>query len=126
MKIKKINVSKIRFPRIKTKSSVSKKTEKASKPFIDDVKSIFRSYRGQMIWISILSWFLLFLLNILVWVSMYGNTLKESLNNKLWMYFYLDDSVETETKLYKQVLQLKDKLEKEWLKVNFLTKEDAM
>jgi len=79
-----------------------------------------------MIWISVLSWFLLFLLNILVWVSMYGSTLKESLNNKLWMYFYLNDNVETETNLYKQVLQLKDRLEKEWLNVNFLTKEDAM
>ena len=42
------------------------------------------------------------------------------------MYFYLNDTVETETRLYKQVIQLKDKLEKEGLKVNFLTKEDAM
>ena len=42
------------------------------------------------------------------------------------MYFYLNDEVETETRLYKQVMQLKDKLEQEWLKVNFLTKEDAM
>lgn len=129
MKIKKISLPKVRFPKFKIwafKSSTSKKKGKASKPFIDDVKSIFRSYRWQMIWISILSWFLLFLLNILVWVSMYWNTLKESLDNKLWMYFYLDDNVETETKLYKQVLQLKDRLEKEWLIVNFLTKEDAM
>jgi len=129
MKIKKFNLPKLKLPkvmRLGLKKSVSKKKEKASKPFIDDVKSIFRSYRGQMIWISVLSWFLLFLLNILVWVSMYGSTLKESLNNKLWMYFYLNDNVETETNLYKQVLQLKDRLEKEWLNVNFLTKEDAM
>ena len=103
-----------------------RKKEKPSKPFIDDVKSIFRSYRGQMIWISVLSGFLLFLLNILIWVSMYGNTLNASLNNKLWMYFYLNDDVEEETKLYKQVIQLKDRLEKEGLKVNFLTKQDAM
>ena len=57
---------------------------------------------------------------------MYGNVLNSSLDNKLWMYFYLNDNVETETKLYKQVIQLKDRLENEWLKVNFLTKEDAM
>ena len=57
---------------------------------------------------------------------MYGNTLNASLNDKLGMYFYLNDSVEEETKLYKQVMQLRDKLEKEGLKVNFLTKEDAM
>lgn len=130
MKIKKINLWNVRFPKLgfpKFNSSFSKKKkEKSSKPFIDDVKSIFRSYRGQMIWISVLSWFLLFLLNILVWVSMYGSTLKESLNNKLWMYFYLNDNIETEAKLYKQVMQLKDRLEKEWLDVNFITKEDAM
>ncbi len=126
MKLKKLKFPKISFPKFKVESLFSKKREKPSKPFIDDVKSIFRSYRGQMIWISVLSGFLLFLLNILIWVSMYGNTLNTSLNNKLWMYFYLNDEVETETKLYKQVIQLKDKLEKEWLKVNFLTKEDAM
>lgn len=123
MKLKKFKLPKIRFPKMSLKV---RKKEKPSKPFIDDVKSIFRSYRGQMIWISVLSGFLLFLLNILIWVSMYGNTLNASLNNKLWMYFYLNDDVEEETKLYKQVIQLKDRLEKEGLKVNFLTKQDAM
>jgi len=127
MILKKLKFPKIKFPKMKMpKAFVSNKREKPTKPFIDDVKSIFRSYRWQMIWISILSGFLLFLLNILIWVSMYGNTLNESLNNKLWMYFYLNDDVETETKLYKQVIQLKDKLENEGLHVNFLTKEDAM
>jgi hypothetical protein len=44
---------------------------------------------------------------------MYGNTLNASLNDKLGMYFYLNDSVEEETKLYKQVMQLRDKLERQ-------------
>lgn len=132
--MKKLNLSKIKLPKVKlpkvkmssVKSLISNKREKPSKPFIDDVKSIFRCYRWQMIWISVLSGFLLFLLNILIWVSMYGNTLNASLNDKLGMYFYLNDNVEEETRLYKQVIQLKDRLESEWLKVNFLTKEDAM
>ena len=119
----KVKLPKVKFPRFNLKLG---KKEKPSKPFIDDVKSIFRCYRWQMIWISVLSGFLLFLLNILIWVSMYGNTLNASLNDKLGMYFYLNDNVEEETRLYKQVIQLKDKLESEWLKVNFLTKEDAM
>ena len=132
--MKKLNLPKIKLPKVKlpkvkmpsVKWLLSKRREKPSKPFIDDVKSIFRCYRGQMIWISVLSGFLLFLLNILIWVSMYGNTLNASLNDKLGMYFYLNDNVEEETRLYKQVMQLKDRLEKEGLKVNFLTKEDAM
>lgn len=57
---------------------------------------------------------------------MYGNMLNDSLKDKLWMYFYLRNDVESEGKVYKQVLRLKDKLEREWLQVNFLTKEDAM
>ena len=121
MSLKDVRVSKGRKSRIFNRWDSGK-----SKPFIDDVKSIFRSYRGQMIWISILSGFLLFLLNILIWVSMYGNTLNASLSDKLWMYFYLNDNVESETKLYKQVIQLKDKLEKQWLHVNLITKDDAM
>ena len=129
MKIKNLNLPKIRLPKVnfqKLKSIKLDKEGKLSKPFVDDVKSIFRCYRWQMIWISVLSGFLLFLLNILIWVSMYGNTLNSSLNDKLWMYFYLNDEVENETKLYKQVMQLKDRLEREGLTVNFLTKEDAM
>lgn len=110
----------------KIKTLWQKKKIVSSKPFIDDIKSIFRTYRWQMIWISVLSGFLLFLLNILIWVSMYGNMLNDSLRDKLWMYFYLRNDVESEGKVYKQVLRLKDKLEDEWLKVNFLTKEDAM
>ena len=132
--MKKLNFPKVKLPKIKlpkikissVKSTLSNDREKSSKPFIDDVKSIFRCDRWQMIWISVLSGFLLFLLNILIGVSMYGNTLNASLNDKLGMYFYLNDNVEEETRLYKQVIQLKDRLEKEGLKVNFLTKEDAM
>lgn len=110
----------------KIKTLWQKKKIVSSKPFIDDIKSIFRTYRWQMIWISVLSGFLLFLLNILIWVSMYGNMLNDSLRDKLWMYFYIRNDVESESKIYKQVLRLKDKLEDEWLQVNFLTKEDAM
>ena len=113
-------MTKLKEIRNKKKSAVS------SKPCIDDVKSIFRLYKGQMIWISVLSWFLLFLLNILVWVSMYGNTLNDSLRDKLWMYFYLRNDIENDGYVYKQVITLKDKLESEWLQVKFLTKEDAM
>ncbi len=110
----------------KIKTLWQKKKIVSSKPFIDDIKSIFRTYKWQMIWISVLSGFLLFLLNILIGVSMYGNTLNDSLRDKLWMYFYLRNDVESESKVYKQVIRLKDKLENEWLQVNFLTKEDAM
>ncbi len=127
VKVPKVTIPKVTLPKMKKiQFNRSSRTDKPSKPFIDDVKSIFRLYRGQMIWISVLSGFLLFLLNILIWVSMYGNTLNESLKDKLWMYFYLKDDVESEGQLYKKVISLRDQLEAEWLKVKFFTKEDAM
>ena len=110
----------------KFKKFIQNKEIKSSRPFIDDVKSIFCAYKWQMVWISVLCGFLLFLLNILVWVSMYGNTLNDSLRDKLWMYFYLRDDVETQGQSYKQVIALKDKLEDAWLQVKLLTKDDAM
>ena len=110
----------------KIRTMFQEKRIKSTKPFRDDVKSIFRTYKGQMIWISVLSGFLLFLLNILIGVSMYGNTLNDSLRDKLWMYFYLKDDGTSQTQVYKQVFILKDKLEEAWLQVKFLTKEDAM
>lgn len=124
MKLKKLNLKGISLTKIK--NLWQKREIASSRPFIDDVKSIFRAYKWQIIWISILSGFLLFLLNILVGVSMYGSTINDGLKDKLWMYFYLKDDVESEWQLYKQVLKLKDNLEKEWLQVTFLTKEDAM
>ena len=90
--------------------------------FWDDIKSIFAAYRGQMIWITILSGFLLFLLNILLGVSLYGNTLNEGLKDKLGMYFYIKDVPEKEDQIYKQVIQLKEKLQDAGLKVTFSTK----
>ena len=110
----------------KIKKFLQKKEINSTRPFIDDVKSIFRAYKWQMIWISVLSGFLLFLLNILLWVSMYGNTLNDSLRDKLGMYFYLNDDVEAQSQSYKQVILLKDRLEDAGLQVKFLTKEDAM
>ncbi|GHV23371.1 hypothetical protein FACS1894176_03640 [Bacteroidia bacterium] len=97
-----------------------------SKLFWDDVKAIFHSYKGQMIWIAILSGFLIFLLNILIGVSFYGNAFNDSLRDKLGMYFYIKDSPEQETQIYKQVMNLKEKLQAEGLKVDFSTKEDAL
>ena len=57
---------------------------------------------------------------------MYGNTLNDSLRDKLGMYFYLNDDVEAQSQSYKQVILLKDRLEDAGLQVKFLTKEDAM
>jgi len=103
-----------------------KKNPSSSKLFWDDVKAIFRSYKGQMIWITILSGFLIFLLNLLIGVSFYGQAVNEGLKDKLGMYFYIKDIPEREAQIYKQVLTLKEILQSEGLKVTFSTKDDAL
>ncbi|MDR0606978.1 MAG: hypothetical protein LBG52_01185 [Candidatus Peribacteria bacterium] len=97
-----------------------------SKLFRDDVKAIFHAYKGQMIWIAILSGFLIFLLNILIGVSFYGNAFNASLRDKLGMYFYIKEVPDQETSIYKQVMDLKEKLQAAGLQVDFSTKEDAL
>lgn len=110
-----------------TKSSNLARIKKwfSFKIFWDDLKSLIHSYKWQMIWICLLSGFLLFLLNILLWISCYWNTLKEWMKDKLWMYFYIRENQEDQEKIYKQVFVLKSNLESQWLKVNFLSKDDA-
>jgi hypothetical protein len=96
------------------------------KLFWDDITSLFTAYKGQMIWITLLCGFLLFLLNILVGISLYGNMFNEGLKDKLGMYFYIKDVPEKEEQIYKQVIDLKEKLQNAGLKVDFSTKEDAL
>lgn len=57
---------------------------------------------------------------------MYGNAFNDGLKDKLGMYFYIKDVPEREDQIYKQVMNLKEKLQDAGLKVDFLTKEDAL
>ena len=102
------------------------KTKTSPKLFRDDLKSLFKAYKPQLIWITILSTFLFFLLHIFIGISFYGNSINEGLKNKLGMYFYIKDNPEEETEIYKQVMSLKEKLQTEWIKVSFSSKEDSL
>jgi cell division protein FtsX len=80
-----------------------------------------------MLRITVLSGFLLFLLNILIGISFYGNAVNDTVKGKLGMYFYLKEvPAEQEAQQYKQVLTLMDNLKAEGLQVTFSTREDAL
>ncbi|MDR0650325.1 MAG: hypothetical protein LBG59_02730 [Candidatus Peribacteria bacterium] len=99
----------------------------SSRLFRDDFKALFRAYKGQMLRITVLSGFLLFLLNILIGISFYGNAINGTVKDKLGMYFYLKDvPAEQEAQQYKQVLTLIETLQSEGLQVTFSTREDAL
>lgn len=101
---------------------------KVSSPkiFRDDLSSLFKAYKWQIVRVTILSGFLLFLLHILMGVSFYGNSLNEGLKNKLGMYFYIKDKPEEEDYIYKQVMTLKEQLEQADIKATFSSKEDSV
>lgn len=80
----------------------------------------------QFIWISLIISFLLFFLNLLLWISYNTSIFSQDLKNKLWVYFYIKDTPEKKDEIYTKVINLKTKLEKDWLQVEFYSKEDAL
>jgi len=97
-----------------------------SKLLKEDLRLVVKSSWSQLLGIGILIWFLLFLLNIFLWVSLYTNNLSDTLKDRLGMYFYIKDVPWQETIVYKEIITMKDELEAKWLKVMFSSKEDAL
>lgn len=80
----------------------------------------------QFIWISLIISFLLFFLNLLLGISYNTSNFSQDLKNKLWVYFYIKDEPEKKDEIYTKVINLKSQLEKDWLHVEFYSKEDAL
>ncbi len=97
-----------------------------SKNFKHDVNSILRTSWTNIFWVSIFIGFLLFLLNIFLWVSLYTSQFTGQLKDRLGMYFYIKEDTTQTNEIYKQVITLKDQLEAKWLKVMFSSKDDAL
>ena len=90
--------------------------------FKHDLKTSWTNILG----VSVLIWFLLFLLNIFLWVSLYANQFTGELKDRLGMYFYIKEDTTQTNEIYKKVISLKDELEEQWLKVMFSSKDDAL
>ena len=100
-----------------------------SKIFKHDLSSILKTSWTNILWVSIFIGFLLFLLNIFLWVSLYANQFTGQLKDRLGMYFYIKDVASDQpgsSDIYKKVINLKDELESKGLKVMFSSKDDAL
>lgn len=103
-----------------------------SKIFKQDLAHLLKTSRTNVVGVSIFIGFLLFLLNIFLWISLYANKFTGELKDRLGMYFYIRDNIETsslsgsDTQIYKRVISLKDELESQGLKVMFSSKDDAL
>lgn len=97
-----------------------------SKIFKHDLGTLIKSSWTNVLWVSIFIGFLLFLLNIFLWVSLYANQFTGELKDRLGMYFYIKEDTTQSNEIYKKVIVLKDELEAKWLKVMFSSKDDAL
>jgi len=91
-----------------------------------DVIDLIKHNWKQFLGIGVVLWFLIFLLNLFVWVSAYTDSFGDTLKEKLWIYFYIKNVPEQESIVYKKIIDLQSKLQKQWLKVMFSSKDDAM
>jgi len=94
--------------------------------FSHDLSSLLKTSWTNILWVSIFIGFLLFLLNIFLWVSLYANQFTGQLKDRLGMYFYIKEDTTQTNEIYKKVITLKDELESQWLKVMFSSKDDAL
>ncbi|EKD24867.1 MAG: hypothetical protein ACD_80C00145G0001 [uncultured bacterium (gcode 4)] len=97
-----------------------------SKFFKHDLGTLLKNSWANVFGVSIFIWFLLFLLNIFLWVSLYANQFTGQLKDRLGMYFYIKEDTTQTNEIYKKVIALKDELESNWLKVMFSSKADAL
>lgn len=68
----------------------------------------------------------MFLLNVFIGISSYTNSFSDTLRDKLWMYFYIKETPETQDITYKKIIDLQNDLQEKGLKVMFSSKDDAM
>lgn len=98
----------------------------ASKFAKEDLKTLFQHFWWKLLGISVLIGFLLFLLNIFLWLGLYAHQFSGQLKDKLGMYFYIKETPWQEEQTYKDILLMKDELQSKGLKVMFSSKDDAL
>lgn len=93
---------------------------------LNHAKQIMKDGIFQVIGVSFLIWFLLYLLHILVGLSLGVHYMSQNIQNKLGVYFYIKDNPNQQDQTYSKVIEMKDKLEKLWMKVNYVSKDEAI
>ncbi len=91
---------------------------------LKDILRVLKAFRLQFVWIWFLISFLVFLLNILFWLSFNINNFTKDIRHKLWIYFYIKDDGDKD-QYYAQTVKLKEELADAGLRVEFYSKEEA-
>lgn len=81
--------------------------------------------RWQTLLSMLLISFLIFFGNILSLLSFNVQKGAQTVQEKLWIYFYLDDTLTSKDALYTEIISLIEELKKEGLELDFFSKEKA-
>ncbi len=87
---------------------------------------IIRKNTPQFLWVWALIWFLIFLLNLLFMVSYSSQKTSQEVQDKLGIYLYIKENPNDKEITYSRVIELKEKLEKIWVKATYTSKDDAI
>lgn len=94
--------------------------------FIKNSFRIIKASLFQFIGISVLISFLLFLLNLLFWISYNIKNFSEDIKHRLGIYLYIKEIPEQEHVVYSEVISLKEELESAWFNVEYYSKARAL
>ena len=89
-----------------------------------DLKRILKNNLKKLLWVAVITGFLFYLFNIFFSLSMKFNDLNEIITDKIWIYFYIDDTSNGD-EIYKRIINIKDQLSQNDIDVNFSSKNDA-
>lgn len=92
---------------------------------IEDVKKTFKSNPWKFILTTLLIWWLFFIFNILFWLTVSAEKIEDTVADKVWIYFYIQDDETTQNEITNRVLNISNALKDEWLKVQYTPKDSA-
>jgi len=90
-----------------------------------DIKRIIKKDFKRLILTAILMSFLFYLFNIFTGLSLKLDKISDAITDKVGIYFYIQDSEDTKDEIYKRIIDIKDTLWNQGIKVDFSSKDDA-
>lgn len=126
------NIKNYLFDKESTNATVAIKSDKSltdlkKKNFVrSNAWYIIKKNLPQFLGVGVLIWFLIFLLNLLLMVSYGSQKTSQEIQNKLGIYLYIKEDPTNKEATYSKVIELKEKLEKIWVKATYTSKDDAI
>lgn len=111
---------------VSTKKTLNKGLHKKRSFVRSNAWYIIKKNIPQFLGVWVLIWFLIFLLNLLLMVSYGSQKTSDEIQNKLGIYLYIRENSSAPEETYSRVIELKEKLEKIWVKAVYTSKDDAI